>query len=212
MKKMTITTLICALVFCIVCTACNNAAGGKPQKPVDSQKPTESQNPADPKKPTESPSTRPAVPEGIAEKLFSELSAEQQAEVKTLYGYYWAQNGSKGECPAINAERIAVYNASSESMSVEFINVRWAQISPSAWVCFSYAFDENDYVPENRRFIFVFSKGGDGTVKVWDTIILMDETYGPYIKGKEPEKVIEGGKTYYRYDSKSPKLFEPTLK
>ena len=200
MKKITITTLICTLVFCAVCMACNNAAGGKPQKPADSQKPAESS------------STRPAVPEGIAEKLFSDLSAEQQAEVKTLYGYYWAENGSKGECPAINAERIAVYNASSESMSVEFINVRWAQISPSAWVCFSYASDENDYVPENRRLIFVFSKGSGGTIKVWDTIIRMRETYGPYIKGKEPEKVIENGKMYYRYDSKSPKLFKPTLK
>ena len=199
MKRNKIFTLcICALMLC---AGCNNPAGGK-------------QKPADPHKPAESSSTRPDVPEGITEKKLSELSKKQQAEVKTLYGYYWAESGYRGECPAIDAERIAVYNAGSEAMSVGFTDVRWAQISASAWVCFAYASDENDYVPENRRFTFVFSKGKDGTVKVWDKIHLMNKKifYGPYIKGKKPETLIEGGKTYYRYDSKSPKLFELTLK
>ena len=188
MKKMTITALICALVFCAVCTACNNAAGGKPQ-----QNPTESQKPVDPKKPTESPSPDLSIPEGIAEKALSELPPEQQTEIKSLYGYYWAQNGSRAECPAIDADRLAVYTGQ-PAMSIGFTNLRWSRVSSSKWICFA------------------FVKGSNGTVKLFDTIIAMNSTFGPYIKGKEPEKFEEGGQTYYRYDSKSPKLVEPTLK
>lgn len=203
------TLCACVLLFCAVCTACNNAAGGKPQKPVDSQKPAESQNPADPKNPTESPSPDLSIPEGIAEKTFSELPAEQQTEIKSLYGYYWAQNGSRAECPAIDADRLAVYTGQ-PGMSIGFTNLRWSRVSSSKWICFAYGEDDFDYA--TRRIIFTFVKDGNGTVKLFDKIILMGKTFGPYIKGKEPEKVIEGGKMYYRYDTKSPKLVEPTLK
>ena len=204
MKKMTITALICALVFCAVCTACNNAAGGKPQ-----QNPTESQKPADPQKPSESPSPDLSIPKGIAEKKVSELPAEQQTEIKSLYGYYWAENGSRGECPAIDAERLAVYTGQ-PGMSIGFTNLRWSRVSSSKWICFAYGEDDFDYA--TRRIIFTFVKGSNGTVKLFDTIVAMNSTFGPYIKGKEPEKFEEGGATYYRYDSNSPKLGELTFK
>ena len=192
MKKMTITALICALIFCAVCAGCNNANGGKPQQ-----------------KPDESPSPDLSIPEGIAEKTFSELPAEQQAEIKSLYGYYWAENGTRGECPAINAERLAVYTGQ-PGMSIGFTNLRWSRVSSSKWICFAYGEDDFDYA--TRRIIFTFVKDSNGTVKLSDTIVAMQSTFGPYIKGKEPEKVEEGGKTYYRYDANSPKLVEPTLK
>ena len=133
MKKMTITALICALVFCAVCTACNNAAGGKPQ-----QNPTESQ------KPSESPSPDLSIPKGITEKAVSELPAEQQTEIKSLYGYYWAENGSRGECPAIDAERLAVYTGQ-PGMSIGFTNLRWSRVSSSKWICFAYGEDDEAY-------------------------------------------------------------------
>ena len=204
MKKMTITALICALVFCAVCTACNNAAGGKPQ-----QNPTESQKPVDPQKPSESPSPDLSIPKGIAEKALSALPAEQQTEIKSLYGYYWAENGSRGECPAIDAERLAVYTGQ-PGMSIGFTNLRWSRVSSSKWICFAYGEDDEAY--ETKRIIFIFVKGSNGTVKLFDTIVAMNSTFGPYIKGKEPEKFEEGGATYYRYDAKSPKLVEPTFK
>ena len=192
MKKTVITAFICALVFCAVYTGCNNAAGGKPQ-----------QNPA------ESPSPDLSIPEGITEKAFSELPADQQAEIKSLYGYYWAKNGTRGECPAIDAERLAVYTGQ-PGMSIGFTNLRWSRVSSSKWICFAYGEDDFDYA--TRRIIFTFVKDGNGTVELSDTIVAMQSTFGPYIKGKEPEKVEEGGKTYYRYDANSPKLVEPTLK
>ena len=184
MKKMTITALICALIFCAVCAGCNNANGGKPQ-----QNPTELQKPA--------------------EQKFSELPAEQQAEIKSLYGYYWAENGSRGECPAIDADRLAVYTGQ-PGMSIGFTNLRWSRVSSSEWICFAYGEDDFDYA--TKRIIFTFVKDGNGTVKLFNKIVAMGNTFGPYIKGKEPEKVEEGGKTYYRYDANSPKLVEPTLK
>ena len=192
MKKTVITAFICALVFCAVYTGCNNAAGGKLQQ-----------------KPDESPSPDLSIPEGIAEKTFSELPVEQQAEIKSLYGYYWAKNGTRGECPAINAGRLAVYTGQ-PGMSIGFTNLRWSRVSSSKWICFAYGEDDFDYA--TRRIIFTFVKDGNGTVKLSDTIVAMQSTFGPYIKGKEPEKVEEGGKTYYRYDANSPKLVEPTLK
>ena len=192
MKKTAITAFICALVFCAVYTGCNNAAGGKPQ-----------QNPA------ESPFPDLSIPEGITEKAFSGLPAEQQAEIKSLYGYYWAENGSRGECPAIDADRLAVYTGQ-PGMSIGFTNLRWSRVSSSKWICFAYGEDDLDY--EKRRIIFTFVKDGNGTVKLFNKIVAMQSTFGPYIKGKEPEKVEEGGKTYYRYDANSPKLVEPTLK
>lgn len=146
------------------------------------------------------------------EKEFSALPAEQQTEIKSLYGYYWADDGNKGECPAIDAERLAVYTTM-EFMSMGFTNLRWSRVSSSMWVCYSYAEDDTDY--ENKRIIFTFVKDNNGTLKVFDTIVLMDGTYGPYVKGKEPDKFEESGKTYYTYDKndpKSPKLFEPTMK
>lgn len=183
MKKTAITAFICALVFCAVYTGCNNAAGGKPQ-----QKP---------------------APEGITEKAFSELPADQQAEIESLYGYYWAENGTRGECPAINAGRLAVYTGQ-PGMSIGFTNLRWSRVSSSKWICFAYGADDEAY--ETKRIIFTFVKDGNGTVKLFDKIVLMNSTFGPYIKGKEPDTIEEGGKMYYRYDSKSPKLVEPTLK
>ena len=192
MKKTVITAFICALVFCAVYTGCNNAAGGKLQQ-----------------KPDESPSPDLSIPEGIAEKTFSELPVEQQAEIKSLYGYYWAKNGTRGECPAIDAERLAVYTGQ-PGMSIGFTNLRWSRVSSSKWICFAYGEDDFDYA--TRRIIFTFVKDSNGTVKLSDTIVAMQSTFGPYIKGKEPEKVEEGGKTYYRYDANSPKLVEPTLK
>lgn len=153
--------------------------------------------------------------EEAVEQLFSDLPADQQAEIKTLYGYYWADDGNKAECPAINNERLAVYT-NSEFMSMGFTNLRWSRISSSMWVCFSYA--END--DEEKRIVFTFIKDNKGTLKVWDQILRMGtDAYGPYIKGKEPDKFEEGGKTYYTYDKaaydkdpkKSPKLFEPRM-
>lgn len=153
--------------------------------------------------------------EEAAEQLFSDLPADQQAEIKTLYGYYWADDGNKAECPAINNERLAVYT-NSEFMSMGFTNLRWSRISSSMWVCFSYA--END--DEEKRIVFTFIKDNKGTLKVWDQILRMGtDAYGPYIKGKEPDKFAEGGKTYYTYDKaaydkdpkKSPKLYEPRM-
>lgn len=192
MKKTAITALICALVFCAICAGCNNANGGKPQ-----------QNPA------ESPFPDLSIPEGITEKAFSKLPAEQQAEIKSLYGYYWAENGSRGECPAIDADRLAVYTGQ-PGMSIGFTNLRWSRVSSSKWICFAYGEDDFDYA--TKRIIFTFVKDGNGTVKLFNKIVAMQSTFGPYIKGKEPEKVEEGGKTYYRYDANSPKLVEPTLK
>ncbi len=158
------------------------------------------------------PPTRPAIPEGIVEKDFSQLSAADQAEIASLYGYYWADDGTRNECPAIDATKLAVYNGNA-FMSRSFENFRWGKISASQWVCFSYASDEMAYAPDDRRFIFVFAKDGNGTPYLWDRIVLMGEGYfGPYIKGKTPDTFEESGVTYYRYDDKSPKLVEPTPK
>ena len=146
------------------------------------------------------------------EKEFSALPAEQQTEIKSLYGYYWADDGNKHECPAIDAERLAVYTDNA-FMSMGFTNLRWSRVSSSMWVCYSYAEDDTDY--ENKRIIFTFVKDNNGTLKVFDTIVLMNDTYGPYIRGKKPDTIKEGGETYYTYDKndpKSPKLFEPTMK
>ena len=95
-------------------------------------------------------------------------------------------------------------------MSIGFTNLRWSRVSSSKWICFAYGDDDLDY--EKRRIIFTFVKDGSGTIQLFDTIVIMGSTFGPYIKGKEPEKGEEGGKTYYRYDANSPKLVEPTLK
>jgi len=149
--------------------------------------------------------------EEAEEKLLSDLPSNLQKEIEKLYGYYWAGDGNKHECPAINGERLAVYT-DNEFMSMGFENFRWSKISPSMWVCYSYASDfsgEVDY--SEKRIVFTFVKDSNGTLKVFDTITRMSDTYGPYIKGKEPETVVEGGKTYYRYDSTSPKLFEPRM-
>ena len=151
------------------------------------------------------------------EKEFSALPADQQAEIQSLYGYYWADDGNKHECPAIDAERLAVYT-SNEFMSMGFTNLRWSRVSSSMWVCYSYAEEDTDY--EEKRIIFTFVKDNNGTLKVFDTIVRMNGTYGPYVKGKEPDKFEESGKTYYTYDKatydkepkKSPKMFEPALK
>ena len=148
------------------------------------------------------------------EKEFSALPADQQTEIKSLYGYYWADDGNKGECPAIDAERLALYTTM-EFMSMGFTNLRWSRVSSSMWVCCSYAEDETDYDYENKRIIFTFVKDNNGTLKVFDTIVAMSSTYGPYIKGKKPDTIEKDGKTYYTYDKndpKSPKLFEPKLK
>ena len=143
-----------------------------------------------------------------AEQLFSELPQDQQEEIKNLYGYYWANDGTRNECPAINAERLAVYG--NGRMSMSFTNLRWSRVSSSMWECFSYA--QNDTSYGEKRIIFTFVKDSNGTIKVYDVIMKMGPPpFGPYTKGKEPEKVVEGGKTYYRYNSKSPKLDEPRM-
>ena len=151
------------------------------------------------------------------EKEFSALPADQQTEIQSLYGYYWADDGNKNECPAIDAERLAVYT-SNEFMSMGFTNLRWSRVSSSMWVCYSYAEEDTDY--EEKRIIFTFVKDNNGTLKDFDTIVRMNGTYGPYVKGKAPDKFEESGKTYYTYDKatydkepkKSPKMFEPALK
>lgn len=160
---------------------------------------------------------KPDVPEGITEKAFADLPADQQAEVQSLYGYYWSSDGTKSECPAINADRLGVYTAS-EFMSMGFTNLRWSKVSSSTWACFSYAEDDEDYGA--KRLIFTFMKDADGTIWLWDTIVAMGGTYGPYVKGKIPDTFEEGDKTYYTYDKatydknpkRSPKLFDLTMK
>jgi len=155
--------------------------------------------------------------EEATEQLFSDFSAADQAEIASLYSYYWADDGNKGECPALDAARLAVY-ANNAYMSMGFSNLRWSKVSPSMWICFSYASSDTNY--NNKRIVFTFTKDRDGTVKLWDTIILMGGTYGPYLKGKKPDTFEESGVTYYTYDKntydtdprKSPKLFEPRLK
>lgn len=155
--------------------------------------------------------------EEATEQLFSDFSAADQAEIASLYSYYWADDGNKGECPALDAARLAVY-ANNAYMSMGFSNLRWSKVSPSMWICFSYASSDTNY--NNKRIVFTFTKDRDGTVKLWDTIILMGGTYGPYLKGKTPDTFEESGVTYYTYDKntydtdprKSPKLFEPRLK
>jgi len=160
---------------------------------------------------------KPDVPEGITEKAFADLPADEQTEIKTLYGYYWSSDGTKSECPAIDADRLGVYTVS-EFMSMGFTNFRWSKVSSSTWACFSYAEDDEDYGA--KRLIFTFMKDADGTIWLWDTIVAMGGTYGPYVKGKIPDTFEEGGKTYYTYDKatydknpkRSPKLFDLTMK
>ena len=161
---------------------------------------------------------KPDVPEEITEKAFADLPADEQTEIKTLYGYYWSSDGTKSECPAIDADRLGVYTGN-EFMSMGFTNLRWSKVSSSTWACFSYAEDDEDYGA--KRLIFTFMKDADGTVWLWDTIVAMaNSTYGPYVIGKTPDTFEEGGKTYYTYDKaiydknpkRSPKLFELTMK
>ena len=160
---------------------------------------------------------KPDVPEGITEKAFADLPADQQAEVQSLYGYYWSSDGTKSECPAINADRLGVYTVS-EFMSMGFTNLRWSKVSSSTWTCFSYGEDDKDHGV--KRLIFTFMKDADGTIWLWDTIVAMSGTYGPYVIGKTPDRFEEGGETYYTYDKaiydknpkRSPKLFELTMK
>ena len=161
---------------------------------------------------------KPDVPEEITEKAFADLPADEQTEIKTLYGYYWSSDGTKSECPAIDADRLGVYTGN-EFMSMGFTNLRWSKVSSSTWTCFSYAEDDEDY--GTKRLIFTFMKDADGTVWLWDTIVAMaNSTYGPYVIGKTPDTFEEGGKTYYTYDKaiydknpkRSPKLFELTMK
>lgn len=192
MKKIRLLSmLLCSYALMLLLAGCANGASGKGTGGT--------------------PPAKPGILDTVVQYAFDDLSPADKTEVESLYGYYWADNGSRNECPAINADRIAVYNAGNKEMSVGFTKVRWGKLSASKWVCFAYVQDETDYVPSQRRFIFVFEKN-DGTVKVWDTIVLMNGTFGPYTKGKEPETVQEGSTTYYRYDAGSPKLHEPTLK
>ena len=190
-------TCVCACMVFAVLSGCKNAVSGS--KPVVNGNAGEG-----------TPPTRPKIPEGIVEKKFSQLSVDEQAEITSLYGYYWSDDGTRNECPAIDADRIAVYNGNA-FMSRSFENFRWGKISASKWVCFSYAADDDSYDPNDRRFIFVFSKDSNGTPLLWDRIVLMGEDYfGPYIKGKNPDTIVKNGVTYYRYDEKSPELVEPT--
>ena len=108
--------------------------------------------------------------------------------------------------------------SNSKRMSMGFTNLRWSNASPSTWVCFSYGENDEDF--ETKRIVFTFMKDNDGTIWLWDTIVAMNGTYGPYVKGKDPDKFEESGGTYYTYDKatydkepkKSPKMFEPALK
>ena len=202
MKKMTITALICALMFCVVCAGCNNAAGTK--------KPSTGGN-------NETDNTQKFVPDDIQDRTLSDLPAEQKAEIEKLYGCYW-MDGAKDNCIKIGADGLYSY---STAMSFSYMNVRWAQVSDS-WVCFSYHSNDFDYAPDSRKVILKFIKDS-GSIKLWQYVVPMSQKSGPFTNGREVEEIEveevekESGKTvkrkYYVYDkadSSSPKMHAPT--
>lgn len=193
MKKMTITALICAFVFCSIFTGCNTPAGnGKSSADENDNAGTDN--------------TQQFVPDGIKDKKLSAFSPEEKAEIEKLYNYYW-MDGVKDNCIKIEADRLVAY---STSMSFSYTNVRWAKVSGS-WVCFSYHSDDFDYEPRDRKIILKFTEKA-GAIELWQYVVPMTRKSGPFTKGKEVEEIKKDGKTYYVYDktdNSSPKMLEP---
>ncbi|WP_449189811.1 hypothetical protein [Treponema lecithinolyticum] len=147
------------------------------------------------------------IPDDIIEKKLSELTAAQQAEIKSLYGCYWP-GGIKQQCVEIGDDKLIVYSV---AMSSGYENIRWAKVS-SMWICCSYLKTDTDYAPKDRRVALKFLKDGSGNLKVLQYVVPMGMKSGPFNKGKAVEKIDEGGKTYYVYDknnSASPKMLKP---
>ena len=143
------------------------------------------------------------IPDDIGEKKLSELSAEQQAEIRSLYGCYWP-DGEKIQCVELGENKLVVY---STIMSSGYENIRWAKVS-DMWVCCSYLKTDSDYEPKDRRVIFKFIKDGSNFV-LRQYVVRMDAEAGPFKKGKNVEKIEEGGEDRYVYDNGHPKMKKP---
>lgn len=232
MNKKRLFTWLGVLALCIVLGGCNNPFGkgnasaggttgtgnGKPSiggtTEAGSKKPpaggstgTGKVNPTDNGK--NKPKTGNAhnfVPDDMKDSALSDLSPEQKAEIKTLYGSYW-MDGVRDNCIEIGAEGLASY---STAMSFSYENVRWAKLSDS-WVCSSYHSSDSDYESSDRKVILKFTKASGG-ITLWQYIVPMNRKAGPFKKGKAVEKMEKDGKTYYVYDkadSTSPKMLAP---
>ncbi len=143
----------------------------------------------------------------------SDLPPTEQAEIASLYGYYWGLEGGKKEpCIAVGDKKLISY---SHAMSFSYTNLLWNKVSPSEWTCTSYAKDDEDYDPEDRKIVLTFKKDG-GTWKLHESFVKpMSTKYESFTKGKAPTKITEGGKDYYVYkvgDPLSIKMLAPMPK
>jgi len=143
------------------------------------------------------------IPDDIGEKKLSELSAEQQAEIQSLYGCYWP-GGEKIQCAELGDDKLVVYSI---AMSSGYENVRWGKVS-DMWVCCSYLKTDSDYEPKDRRVIFKFIKDGSNFV-LRQYVVPMGTEAGPFKKGKDVKKIEEGVEDWYVYDNGHPKMKKP---
>ena len=143
------------------------------------------------------------IPDDIDEKKLSDISPSDKAEIQSLYGCYWP-GGEKIQCAEIGDNKLVVYSI---IMSSGYENIRWAKVS-DMWVCCSYLKTDSDYDPKNRKVIFKFIKDG-GNLVLRQYIVPMGTEAGPFKKGKDVEKIEEGGEDWYVYDNGHPKMKKP---
>ena len=146
------------------------------------------------------------IPDDIDEKKFSDMSPSDKAEIQSLYGCYWP-DGGKIQCAEIGDNKLVVYSI---IMSSGYENIRWAKVS-DMWVCCSYLKTDSDYDPKNRKVIFKFIKDG-GNFVLRQYIVPMGTEEGPFKKGKDVEKIEEGGEDWYVYDNGHPKMKKPIVR
>ena len=143
------------------------------------------------------------IPDDIGEKKLSDMSPSDKAEIQNLYGCYWP-DGEKIQCAEIGDNTLVVYSI---AMSSGYENVRWGKVS-DMWVCCSYLKTDSDYEPKDRRVIFKFIKDGSNFV-LRQYVVPMGAEAGPFKKGKNVEKIEEGGEDWYVYDNGHPKMTKP---
>ncbi|MEL3907030.1 MAG: hypothetical protein P1P65_08430 [Treponema sp.] len=200
MKKKILTAVICPLMLFAVLSGCTNM-NTVPDKAKDNSNANGSNEKVE-------------IPEDISVNRLSDIPSEHRKEIENLYGYYWADNGTKFECSFIDADQLIAY---STSMSAGYRNIRWHRVSDSQWICFSYTSStDGPTTDEGSRVAFLFIKDSSGNIKHYKQIRAMNKNIsGPYLRGQSIQKREENGKTFYVYDKgdpNAPKMKEPSFK
>lgn len=179
MKKNLCTVLVCALIFGVLLASCDDLSPAKP-KPR--------------------PDMGGLIPDDISDDFLPNLPDDYKTEIRNLYGCYW-MSGAKDNCTEIGETKLLVY---SNAMSYSYENIRWSRVSDSMWVCIAYHKNEWDYSEGDRKVILRFTKDSGGIVTLWQRVIIMGHTSGPFTKGKAVERVEQGGNVFYVYDKNDP--------